>query len=77
VRLGLGRGSVDLSSLLRGASANEVRTVKVKLSCLRAAGADLGAVEEPMILSTSGRAVLTLVDARIAPNTGDAVCPAS
>jgi beta-glucosidase len=67
-------GGVDVSSLLRG-PAPAPRTLKVKLSCLRSAGADLSRVDQPVVLSTSGSAALTILDMRIAPNTGDAVCP--
>jgi beta-glucosidase len=73
VRLGAGKGSVDITGLMP--KAGETATLKVKLSCLRAAGADLGAVEEPLILTTSGAAQVTILDLRLAPNTGDAVCP--
>jgi beta-glucosidase len=74
VRLGLGKSSVDVSRLLP--MPGEVATLKVKLSCLRAAGADLAAVTEPVVLSTSGAAAVTILDLRITSNTGDAVCPA-
>jgi beta-glucosidase len=81
MRLGVGcgigcSGSVDITGLLSGGAPAEVRTLKVKLSCLGAAGADLAKVEEPLVLSTSGAAALTILDMRLAPNTGDAVCPA-
>ena len=79
VRLSVGcggacRGGVDVTSLL-GPASGEWRTVKVKLSCLRDAGADLSKAEEPLVLSTAGRLGLTVQDLRLSSNTGDAVCP--
>jgi beta-glucosidase len=68
------RGGVDIASLL--GAGPEFRTIQVKLSCLRDAGADLIRTEEPVVLTTSGRLALVVEDIRLVSNTGSAVCPA-
>ena len=81
VTLGVGcggdcQGSVDVTDLLGDGSTREFQTLKIKLSCLRDAGADLSKVEWPVVLATDGALGLTIEDLRLAPNTGDAICPA-
>jgi beta-glucosidase len=75
VRLSVGRGSVDIAPVLNAAPASEWRAVKVKLSCFRAAGADLAGVTAPTGLMTSGRLGLSMAELRLAPNQHDAICP--
>jgi beta-glucosidase len=80
VRLGMACGSscagaVDVTGLLTAPSADGWRTWKVKLSCLRDAGADMRRVTSPLVLSTSGRLSLEFTEARLAANDGDAICP--
>ncbi|WP_428156113.1 glycoside hydrolase family 3 protein [Brevundimonas sp.] len=75
VFLTLGKGSVDVSSLLNAAPVGEWRTLKVSLSCLQAAGADLAAVDEPWGLRTDKALGVTVEDIRLGSNEGDAVCP--
>ena len=75
VRLGVGAGVVDVTSLFRGAPVGEWRSVKVRLSCFRDAGADVSAVDQPFNLSTDAAFAVTVEDIRLASNEGDAVCP--
>ncbi|MDQ0464332.1 beta-glucosidase [Caulobacter ginsengisoli] len=72
--------SLDVTSLFTVAAtaANDAgswRTVKIKLSCFRAGGANLAAVSSPFALATTGRFTLTFTDIRLASNEGDAICP--
>lgn len=69
------QGAVDITRLLGDRPTREFRTIKVKLSCLRDAGADLSKVEWPVVLATDGRLGLTIEDMRLVANTGDAICP--
>lgn len=75
VFLTLGAGLVDISSLVNAAPVGEWRTLKVRLSCLRDAGANLAAVDQPWGLRTAADFTVTVEDIRLASNEGDAVCP--
>ena len=76
VQLTLGLGAVDVTSILQAAPLGEWRTMKVRLSCLRDAGAVIAAVDQPWGLRAMGRLSLAVEDIRLASNEGDAVCPA-
>jgi beta-glucosidase len=52
------------------------RTLKIKLSCLRDAGADMKHIDTPFTLKTKGRLSLDFTEIRLAVNDGDGVCPA-
>ena len=75
VQLALGDGQVDLTSLFKAAPLGEWRTLKVRLSCLRDAGANLAAVEQPWGLRSNGAFAVTVENIRLASNEGDTVCP--
>jgi beta-glucosidase len=75
VRLGVGADGVDVTSLFRAAPAGQWRSVKIRLSCLRDAGADVSAVDQPFNLSTDAAFAVTVEDIRLASNEGDAICP--
>jgi beta-glucosidase len=75
VRLTLGAGSVDLTGLLKDAPFGQWRTLKVRLSCLRDAGADVAAVDQPFGLKSTGPVTIAFEAVRLASNEGDAVCP--
>jgi len=82
VRLGMGCGEgclgrVDITPYLRAAPSGQLRTLKVKLSCLAGQGADMKRVEQPLVLETQGRLHLVLREVRLSSNEGDAVCPAN
>jgi beta-glucosidase len=77
VRLTLGAGSVDITPILRDAPLGEWRTLKVRLSCLRDAGAAIAAVDQPWGLQASGRLTVAVEDVRLGSNEGDAICPAA
>ena len=76
VMLTLGQGRVDVTALFNAAPLGQWRTLKVRLSCLRDAGANLAAVDQPWGLSASGGLGVTVEDIRLGSNEGDAVCPA-
>lgn len=77
VRLTLGSGSVDVTSILAGAPIGEWRTLKVRLSCLRDRGAVTSAVDQPWGLQATGRMTVAVEEIRLASNEGDTVCPAN
>ncbi|WIY70817.1 exo 1,3/1,4-beta-D-glucan glucohydrolase [Aquidulcibacter paucihalophilus] len=66
---------LDLTPILTGTAIGQWRTVKVRLSCFRDAGADLTSLERPFQLTTSGRMTLSVSEIRLASNEGDAICP--
>ena len=68
-------GSVDLTGLLKEAPVGQWRTLKVRLSCLRDAGADVAAVDQPFGLKATGPVTIAFEAVRLASNEGDAVCP--
>lgn len=75
VRLGVGGASVPLQAVLGAAPAGEWRTIKVRLSCFRAAGEDLAAVTSPVWIEAAAGLELSVAELRLAPNQNDAVCP--
>lgn len=75
VVLALDEGQVDVTTLFKAAPIGEWRTMKVRLSCLRDAGAELSAVEAPWGLRASGAFGVTVENIRLASNEGDTVCP--
>lgn len=75
VTLALGEGGVDLGTILRAAPLGEWRTLKVGLSCFRAAGAQVGTVTTPFALRASGAVSLSVSEIRLASNENDTVCP--
>lgn len=76
VSLNLQGGAVDLTSLFNAAPLGEWRSVKIRLSCFRDAGASLAAVETPFQLGTSGRFTVSVSEVRLASNENDTICPA-
>jgi beta-glucosidase len=66
---------LDVTDRFKGAAVGAWRDIAIPLSCLAANGADLGDVEAPFSLETTGEFALALTDIRIVPRTGPAVCP--
>ena len=80
VLLGMGcgancAGNVDVSALLREIPVGEWRRVQVRLRCLAEAGADMGRIETPIRLSTTGKLRLGVGAVELAPPDGPATCP--
>ena len=69
-------GRLDVTRLLRDAPVGSWRTVKLRLSCFRDAGADLAKVETPFAVATAGVLDLSVSEIKLASNEGDAICPA-
>ena len=76
LHLSLGQGRVDLTDLLKAAPAQQWRSVKVRLSCFRNAGADLAHVETPFQLASSAAVTVSIAEVRLASNESDTICPA-
>lgn len=75
VRLGFGQAMFDVSPVLKTAPVGEWRTLKIRLSCFRQAGADLAAVDSPFRLQTADSLSLSVAEIRLASNENDSVCP--
>jgi beta-glucosidase len=70
------RGSVDLTSTLATLPAGEWHTLRVPLSCLADAGADMTRIDSPFGLGTTGQLSLAFSDVRLVPgDDGPTVCP--
>jgi beta-glucosidase len=65
-----------MTSIFNGAPVGEWQSVKIRLSCFGEAGANLGGVETPFQLGTSGTFTVSVSEIRLASNEGDTVCPA-
>ncbi|MFN3668195.1 MAG: glycoside hydrolase family 3 N-terminal domain-containing protein [Brevundimonas sp.] len=76
VSIHMNQTALDLTPVMTSAPIGEWRTVKVRLSCFRDAGADLAAVERPFILSTDEAFAVSVSEIQLASNEGDAICPA-
>ena len=73
---GAGCGAaLDVAPLLSGTATGEWRSLKIKLACFGAAGADLSKITEPFVLSTAGQLGLSLRAARLSADPAGAVCP--
>ena len=68
-------GKLDVTSLITAAPGAGWRTIKIKLSCFRTAGAKMDRVTAPFELATDGRFSLAFSELRLVSNEGDAVCP--
>jgi beta-glucosidase len=67
--------SLDVGALLNKAPLHEWRTLKVRLACFRAKGAQMDKVTSPFRLETSAPFTLAFTDLKLDYNQGDAVCP--
>ena len=76
LHLSLGQGRVDLANLIKTAPSQQWRSVKVRLSCFRNAGADLAHVETPFQLTSSAAVTVSIAEVRLASNESDTICPA-
>jgi beta-glucosidase len=76
VGLSVGQGRVDVTELFRSAPLRQWRTLKVRLSCLRDAGADIAHVDVPFRLETDAAFTVSVSEVQLAPNANDTVCPA-
>ena len=77
VALGLGEGAVDLAPILTAAPLGEWRSIKVGLSCFRAAGAKVDSVQTPFALQASTAVTVSIAEVHLASNENDTVCPAA
>jgi beta-glucosidase len=68
-------GAVDLTPTLLQAPPGQWRSMKVKLSCFRDAGADVSKVTEPFALNTSGRLRLSVSSVQLTSDPAGSVCP--
>jgi beta-glucosidase len=76
VSLAVGQGALDILDLLGEAPVGEWREARIRLSCFRAAGADVAAVDTPFAVTADGPLTLSISEIRLAPHDNMAVCPA-
>jgi len=76
VVLTMGQGDIDVTDIFRDAPIGQWRTIKVRLSCFRDAGTDVGAVELPFQLATSEAFTVSVSEIRLDANQNDTICPA-
>jgi beta-glucosidase len=70
------RGSVDLKETLAGLPPGEWQTLRVPLSCLAGAGADMTRIDSPFGLVTTGKLSLAFSDVRlVSGDDGPTICP--
>ncbi len=70
------RGVVPMGDVLAALPVGEWRTLRIPLSCLRDAGADLSRISAPLVLGTAGRLGLSFSDVRlVAADDGPMICP--
>ncbi|MFV3130511.1 glycoside hydrolase family 3 protein [Niveispirillum sp. KHB5.9] len=78
VRVGVGQGGeLDLTPVLTAAPLGQWRSVKIRLSCFKQAGADLAKAATPFTLAAGAPAGLSLATVRIVSDVSDAICPAA
>lgn len=78
VRVAVGQGAaLDLTPTLTASPIGQWRSVKLRLSCFKQAGANLKAVETPFTLATGAPAGLSIATVRIVSDVSDAICPAA
>lgn len=76
VRIAIGQGAaLDLTPTLAASPLGQWRSVKLRLSCFKQAGAQLKAVETPFTLATGAPAGLSIATVRIVSDVSDAICP--
>ncbi|MDP3801818.1 exo 1,3/1,4-beta-D-glucan glucohydrolase [Brevundimonas sp.] len=75
VSLAMGAGVVDIGEILRQAPIGDWRTLRIRLSCFRAAGTDVAAVDTPFALATDEAMTVSVSEIRLASHDNIAVCP--
>ncbi|WP_294393197.1 glycoside hydrolase family 3 protein [uncultured Sphingomonas sp.] len=73
VQLRFGTGSVNAGQLFT--TTGQWRTVKIPLSCFKAAGADMSKVNTLFAATTTGPFAMSLSDLRLAADPAGSVCP--
>ncbi|MBS0387233.1 MAG: hypothetical protein JSR15_02040 [Proteobacteria bacterium] len=66
--------ALDASEVLRAATPGEWRALKVKLSCFRDAGVDMGHISSPFTLRSSGGFALSILAVQLSTDPAGAVC---
>ena len=69
-------GALDLTETLGDLSAGEWATLRVRLRCFEAAGADMTRIDTPFLIATDGEMSLAFSDVKLASAAeGEAPCP--
>jgi len=66
--------ALDAGEVLRASPPGEWRTLKVKLSCFRDAGADMSHVIAPFSMRSTGRFAVSIVGVQLSTDPAGAVC---
>ncbi|HWQ86807.1 exo 1,3/1,4-beta-D-glucan glucohydrolase [Brevundimonas sp.] len=75
VSLAMGAGVLDIGEILRQAPVGDWRMLRIRLSCFRAAGADVAAVDTPFALTTEEAMTISVSEIRLASHDNIAICP--
>ena len=74
VKLRVGSGTVDITSMVRALPVNTESTIRVRLRCFADRGADTTNIDVPFQISTEGDLALSVSDVRLVP-VADQECP--
>ncbi|PLR20646.1 1,4-beta-D-glucan glucohydrolase [Caulobacter zeae] len=70
-------GGVDVTKIFADAPVGEWRKTQIKLSCLKAAGADMSRISSPVVLSAQAGFKLAFSEIRLEPTEAHVGCPGS
>ena len=74
VKLRVGSGTVDITSMVRALPVNTESTIRVRLRCFADRGADMTKIDVPFQISTDGDLSISVSDVRLVP-VADQECP--
>lgn len=76
VLLGVGSGTVDITSFVRDLPQGEWRTLRIRLRCFELAGSDMRSIDRPMRIISDAPLSLSFAEAKLVPATESLQCPA-
>ena len=74
---GGGAAMLDVTGQIGASAVGVWNTMVIPVSCLTAAGADLGAVEVPFAIETGGKFEMTIAEVRLVTGAPASACPAA
>jgi beta-glucosidase len=76
VRLGIGgTGTLDATKMFAAAAPGQWTSVKIPLSCFKAAGADVGRISEPFDLGSDAAFTVSIVGIKLDADPAGSACP--
>ncbi|WBO23168.1 glycoside hydrolase family 3 protein [Sphingomonas abietis] len=78
VMLGIGEaGTLDATKAFTAGAPGQWTSIKIPLSCFKAAGADVAKVSEPFLLDSDGAFTVSIVGIKLDADPSGSACPAS